>query len=295
MSTSQPFGSASSHPPLPPAVNFHVWKPCNLKCKFCFAVFNDDPQLQAIRGGMREADAHRILEKLRHAGVEKLNFAGGEPTLCPFLPALVRYARDLGFVVSIVTNGAKLRQVLDAAPGCVDWVGLSVDSADEEIQAALGRGNGGHVRQSMELFQLLHARSVHVKLNTVVTSLNWHEDMTQFVLMARPERWKIFQVLPVEAQNTGQVETLLITADQFNSFVKRHEYLAANGIRIAPEDNEDMSGSYAMVDPLGRFFSNASGRHVYSRFIQDVGITAAFSDITFRQERFVERGGVYDW
>ena len=24
-----------------PSVNFHLWKPCNMKCNFCFATFQD--------------------------------------------------------------------------------------------------------------------------------------------------------------------------------------------------------------------------------------------------------------
>ena len=24
-----------------PSVNFHLWKPCNMKCRFCFATFQD--------------------------------------------------------------------------------------------------------------------------------------------------------------------------------------------------------------------------------------------------------------
>lgn len=285
----------SRGPILPPAVNFHLWKPCNLRCKFCYAVFNDDARLRAVRTGLGEADARRIVDLLRPAGAEKITFVGGEPTLCPYLPALLRHARDQGYINTLVTNGKKLRQVLEAAFGCVDWVGLSVDSADERIQAAMGRGVGDHVSRSIELFQLLHDLGIRVKLNTVVTALNWQEDMTAFVFNARPERWKVFQVLPIEGQNTGQVDTLLITAEQFGSFVERHRGIAAKGIILADESNEDMTGSYAMIDPLGRFFSNVSGRYVYSPPILEVGVAAAFKSVAFDAKRFDARGGRYDW
>lgn len=283
------------HTHIPPAVNFHLWKPCNLRCRFCYAVFDDDASLQAVRTGLDEADARRIIELLRPAGVEKITFVGGEPTLCPHLPALLRQARDLGFVNTLVTNGKRLRRVLDTARGCVDWVGLSVDSADESTQAALGRGGGDHVARSIEHFRLLHHLGIRVKLNTVVTSLNWREDMTAFVLKARPERWKVFQVLSIEGQNTGKVEPLLITAEQFSSFVERHGGLKGHGITIADESNDDMTGSYAMIDPLGRFFSNVCGRYVYSSPILEVSVTAAFRAVTFDAARFDARGGRYDW
>lgn len=287
--------TSSSLAPLPPAVNFHVEKQCNLRCSFCYAAFNDDQALRSIRHGLPEAEARRVVELVHAAGAKKLTFVGGEPTLCPYLPSLLRLARNLGLVSTLVTNGARLERVLELAPGCLDWVGLSVDSADEITQAALGRGQGDHVARSVRLFALLHDRGIRVKLNTVVTALNWQEDMSHFVRSVRPERWKVFQVLPVRGQNDQTIAPLLITPEHFATFVARHRSLEAEGIAIAAETNDDMTGSYAMIDPLGRFFSNVGGRYRYSRPILDVGVAAAFSDIQFDHARFESRGGVYDW
>lgn len=280
---------------IPPSVNFHLWKPCNYRCAFCFAVFDDDDALKQVRGGLGERASLEILDALRAAGVEKINFVGGEPTGCPYLPALLRRAKEIGFVTSIVTNGTKLVQVLDSAPGTVDWVGLSVDSCVEEVQAALGRGRGGHVQRSLEYFKLLRERNIRTKLNTVVTSMNWQEDMRGYVLRARPERWKIFQVLPVDGQNDGKVESLLITDEMFRSYVDRHRALEEHGIVVAAETNEDMTSSYAMIDPLGRFFCNTEGRLRYSQPILEIGVLDAFRQVSFDHERFLERGGLYDW
>lgn len=280
---------------IPPSVNFHLWKPCNLRCRFCYAVFDEEPDLQAVRGGLSERECFAILDALRDAGAEKLTFVGGEPTLCPHLPALLAHSRKLGLVNSIVTNGKRLREVLDAAPSTVDWVGLSVDSANEAVQAKLGRGRGDHVEHSLGHFQLLHSLGIRVKLNTVVTSLNWQENMSAFVREARPERWKIFQVLPIDGQNSGRVEDLLITTEQFRSFVERHRQLRIEGLRIAAETNDDMTGTYAMIDPLGRFFSNVDGRYMYSQKILDVGVNAAFAAVSIDRDRFIARGGVYEW
>ena len=37
--------------------------------------------------------------------------------------------------------------------------------------------------------------------------------MTDLVLELRPERWKIFEVLPVEGQNDGDVDDLLLVKE----------------------------------------------------------------------------------
>lgn len=129
----------------PVSVNFHIWKPCNEACKFCFATFGDVP------GHLTSADAVRVVRLLREAGCEKINFAGGEPTLC------------------------------------------------------------------------------------------------------------------------------------------------AEGLGPVMEDNDAMMSSYVMVDPLGRFYGNAAGRYVYSDPILSVGVAVALAQVGWQPDRFVDRGGAYDW
>ena len=56
-----------------------------------------------------------------------------------------------------------------------------------------------------------------------------------------------------------------------------------------------MTGSYAMVDPAGRFFDNMEGRHHYSSPILEVGLQQAWSQVRFEHTSFISRGGQYDW
>lgn len=271
------------------AANFHVLAPCNAQCRFCFATFRDVP------GQLSVAAACAVVEALAAAGCEKLTFAGGEPTLYRELGTLLRRAKSSGMVTCVVTNGFRLPALLERHAGSVDWVGLSVDSSDEAVQHALGRGPGDHVREAIRLADLCRDVGVRLKLNTVVTSLTWEEDMADLVRHVRPERWKVFQVLPIEGQNDGDVDDLLIEPDQFDAFVQRHRRLDAEGLAPVVEDNDAMRGSYVMVDPLGRFFGNASGRHVYSEPILEVGVDVALGQVGFQPEKLVARGGVYDW
>lgn len=281
---------------LPPTINLHFWKACNYRCSFCFATFNDSSELERIRGsGLSKDDWVRLIRLVREAGVDKINFVGGEPTLAPYLGELLTVSRDVGLTTSIVTNGERLDALLQTHAKYINWVGLSVDSSSEEVERRLGRGKGGHVERSLRQFESLRCLGIRTKLNTTVTSLSWEEDMSDFVLKARPERWKVFQVLSVEGQNDDGIGALLVSDEQFQQYVQRHAHLEAKGITIADETNEDMTGSYAMVDPLGRFFSNVGGKHTYSRAILDVGVREAFDDVSFSRDRFRDRGGEYEW
>jgi radical S-adenosyl methionine domain-containing protein 2 len=50
-----------------------------------------------------------------------------------------------------------------------------------------------------------------------------------------------------------------------------------------------------MVDPQGRFFDSTSGTHHYSRPILEVGLDAAFSEVSFSQDKFQQRSGDADF
>jgi radical S-adenosyl methionine domain-containing protein 2 len=269
------------------SVNYHLLRACNYRCRFCFATFAD------VSGALSLPRQIELLRALRGAGCEKLNFAGGEPTLYRHLPELLREARELGFVTSIITNGARLEALLATSADDLDWVGLSIDSADEAIQARLGRGEGHHVARSRELASMVHSLGLRLKVNTVITSLNWEEDLRPLIRDLHPERWKVFQVLPVGGQNDGLVEPLLISREHFQVFIDRNELPPP--LHAIVEDNEAMAGSYAMIDPLGRFFSNVGGHHTYSRPILDIGVATALEESRFSPERLIRRGGRYAW
>ncbi|MFO0645874.1 MAG: viperin family antiviral radical SAM protein [Polyangiales bacterium] len=271
------------------AINFHLYKPCDERCAFCFATFRD------VDGRLGTGDAQRLLDLLRAGGGEKITFAGGEPTLHPHLGELLAHAKEIGFVTSIVTNGSRLDELLDEHAAALDWAALSVDSAIERVQRSLGRGHGNHVARVRALAARCRDLGVRLKVNTVVTALNDDEDMSALVRDLRPERWKVFQVLRVEGQNDGRVEPLLVSRERFEAFVARHAALAAEGIAVVAEDNDAMEDSYVMVDPLGRFYGNHGGRHVVSAPILSVGVESAMREVGFSEAKFESRGGKYAW
>jgi len=45
---------------------------------------------------------------------------------------------------------------------------------------------------------MIHDLGIRLKVNSVVTKLNWAEEMTDFITDLTPERWKAFQVLSIQ-------------------------------------------------------------------------------------------------
>jgi len=230
-----------------------------------------------------------IIQQLAEAGFIKINFVGGEPTLCPYLGDLIMQSKKFDLITSIVSNGTGITQQFIQKYGKnIDWIGLSLDSGRESIQKALGRGNGNYVKNTIKKCKLVRKNRIKFKINSVITRLNYNENMSDVIIRVRPDRWKVFQVLEIKGQNSSSIKDLLITEEQFEQFIERHENL-----NLIVEKNDAMIESYIMIDPMGRFFQNTGNIYHFSRPILDVGISNALNDIKYNHAKFIERGGIY--
>ena len=270
-----------------------------MRCRFCFATFQDGLNEMLPKGHLPRDKAVRVVEAIARAGFEKINFAGGEPTLCPWLPELIQRAKELDMTTSIVTNGTRLTpDYLDELTGSLDWVTLSIDSLSADVNTQTGRAlkQGALTEEEYRTLVIqVREHGFRLKINTVVTDANKDEDMTGFIQWARPERWKIFQVLPMGGQNDDTLGNLTVTDEEFDAYVERNGAVAHAGVSVAPESNRLMTGSYVMVDPAGRFYDNTEGRHTYSKPILEAGVTQALQQISVDPTIFEERGGRYEW
>ena len=270
-----------------------------MRCGFCFATFQDIKADILPEGHLGREDCLLIVESLARAGFRKINFAGGEPTLCRWLPELINRAKELGLTTSVVTNGSRLtREWLGSINGSLDWVTLSIHSLDPDTLLRIGRTTQSSPMSKQDYLTVigdLKEFGIRLKINTVVTRHNMNESLSDFISETRPERWKLLQVLPVEGQNGHAVDEYLVTDQEFDHHVQMNRHVETYGIRVVPETNNLMTGSYVMVDPAGRFFDNVAGSHTYSKPILEVGVEEALKEVTTDHEKFLSRDGLYDW
>jgi radical S-adenosyl methionine domain-containing protein 2 len=270
-----------------------------MRCKFCFATFQDVKQSILPRGHLPKEQAIEVVSQLAEIGFEKITFAGGEPTLCPWLSELIKTAKNAGLTTMIVTNGSKLTDdFLEANKNHLDWIAVSIDSINPETNIEIGRAISGKTPLSIEFYKSIIDKIKNygygLKINTVVTNRNFSENLSELIEYAQPKRWKVLQALPIQGQNDNKIDSLIVNDEQFLKFIDNHRKLESI-TNIIPESNYDMKGSYAMVDPAGRFYDNAKGKHNYSRPILEVGARIAIQQVNYDFNKFIERGGIYDW
>ncbi len=194
------------------AINYHLCTRCTMSCRYCFARFCN-PEGGTKHGSLRKAEAMALTRQMATA-MGKVTFVGGEPTLVPWLPDLILAAKEEGATTMLVTNGSLLSPAdIKRLSPSLDWLGLSIDSANPETHSALGR----HVRSRplypehyLALADAAHVEGMGLKVNTVVTALNRNEDMSGFINALAPRRWKVFKLLVVAGQNEKSTTGLTI-------------------------------------------------------------------------------------
>jgi radical S-adenosyl methionine domain-containing protein 2 len=273
------------------SVNWHVTGKCNYNCKFCY-VQNLSSEIKDL------GRIHDILHTLHstktdHLDIQKINFVGGEPFLHPYFYEMLEMAYEMGFVTSVVTNGSFInKDTMPKIAEYTDWIGISVDSISDQVEAILGRGRGEHVAHSIDVAELVHDYGRKLKLNTTVTGLTADEDWHQLVNQMNPHRWKVFQMLHIKGQNDSCINTLSITDEQFESFKLRHQDIRLrNNAKPTFESNDDMIGSYLILDPSGHILSNKGGE--YTPF--ELEHVLKNPSVVIDSKKYVGREGIYAW
>lgn len=88
--------------------------------------------------------------------------------------------------------------VYESSPSCnagefLDILAISCDSFDEHTNCIIGRHqkNVHHLDSLLRIRQWCQTYKVAFKINSVINTHNWEEDMSQEILELNPVRWKV--------------------------------------------------------------------------------------------------------
>ena len=278
-------------------VNWHITEACNYKCDYCFAKWDSDSkevlhsqikietlieQIESIRHILNKSSQTVYFDQLR------LNLVGGETFLYgKQLKNIINLAKKYNFRLSAISNGSLFNEIdMKFIAQNFSSLGISVDSINEYTNLAIGRTSKQNTFNPSQVLTAINKIKkynpmIEIKINTVVNKLNASEDLSYFISQIQPNKWKIFKLLPVYSNK------LDITEQEFHQFIEKHSNFKSI---ISSENNNDMTESYLMIDPLGRFFQNGyTSGYKYSSPLWQVSAETALKQIKFDSQKFVNR------
>lgn len=141
---------------------------CNNSCSHCY----NEPDRLGLPSLCRE-DWFRVLDRLYEVGVPHIIFTGGEATLHPDLPELIRHADRLGQITGLNSNGRRMahwpymRALADAG---LSHVQVTVASHRAEVHNAINGAEAFH--QTIRGLRNALDSGVHAITNTTLTRGN---------------------------------------------------------------------------------------------------------------------------
>ena len=274
-------------------INLHLTSRCNYSCKFCFAHFAE------VKSCLNSREREQLIITIcNRPEIKKINFVGGEPTLITELSDLLSLAHSFGKKTSLTTNGSLISpDWVRKNASALNILTLSIDSSSNQTKRLSGRCDRLERVLNNEHYYLLASAckesGVNLKVNTVVSRFNVNERMTDLINRLEPIRWKVFQALTVEGENSEYASGFVIDDAAYHSYIKRNKEGLAPSICMIAEDSRLMRGSYLMVNPEGCFFDNSRGRYTVSQPITNVGYSKARAQVTTDYDKFILRGGLY--
>ncbi len=144
---------------------------CNLNCIHC-----------EVRGGEAEADPplaqiYRMINSIATVPeFRMLVLTGGEPLLRKDIYDIVKYAKDIGFEVTIATNGTLISREAARRLSSLDITGvaISLDFMEPELQDRF-RGKHGAWKKALEGMENAVREGLYLQVNIALSRLNLQE------------------------------------------------------------------------------------------------------------------------
>lgn len=148
---------------------------CNFRCPFC----HNAPLVTGLEGAQHISYAELEAFLKKRAGLlDGVAVTGGEPTLRPELPELLRLIRRYGYEVKLDTNGTRpdvLASLIDE--GLIDYVAMDIKNSREKYPATVGCGSVDMEAIERSIGMLREGRVEHEFRTTVVSGLHTDADM----------------------------------------------------------------------------------------------------------------------
>lgn len=254
-----------------PHLTLEPTRECNLTCALCYALDRRVVKpLETIRDELDTACRHRRLDAV--------TLVGGEPTLYPELPDVVRLVKERGLACQLLTNGIRflpergrdrLRELMDAG---LDKVAFHVDGGQPHADPEAVR---------RRLFDLCEEEGLLFSLSVTV----YPDDLSGIAdAVRRYARYRHFDgVLAVLGRDPGREDAHGVRLDAQHGAIL--DDLGVHPVSYVPSNRDPEEAfwlvySYFIRGDTGRVFGISPGTH---------GLERAIGRLVGGRHRFVPR------
>lgn len=175
----------ASHLHIPLSGTFELSPICNFACQMCYIRKTQKEVSDSTRKILTLDDWRRIAKEARAAGMLELLLTGGEPLLWPDFWTLYGELAEMGFLISINTNGSLIDEeaILRFKEKPPHRINITLYGASDETYKRLCGVTGVFTKVDRAIRGLLDA-GITVKLNCSLTPMN-AEDLDWIVDYAK--------------------------------------------------------------------------------------------------------------
>lgn len=233
----------ASHMKIPISATFELSPVCNFSCRMCYVRKTPQEVACSPRGILSLQDWRAIAKELLEEGTLSILLTGGEPLLWPDFWTLYEELIDMGFQVSVNTNGSLIDEeaLLRFRRRPPQRINITLYGAGDETYHRLCGVRGVFSRVDRAIRQLKEL-DIPVRINCSLTPQN-ADDLDWIVSYAR------------------EVDTVLSVATYMFPPIRRDPGSTGRNERFTPEE----SAEYLM-----RFLRLNRGEARYRRYLQDI-------------------------
>jgi MoaA/NifB/PqqE/SkfB family radical SAM enzyme len=210
---------------------FHILTRCNLRCRHCY-INPEQHGKETLSSGTITSWLKALIDKTQ---ASNLIFIGGEPTLHPDLPLLIRTARKIGYAsITVDTNGFFFNRILEkVTPEELDYFSVGLDGSCQDVNDRI-RGHGSYDKCVAGIREAL-GKGFKVSLIYTVSRLNISDlkNMPHFLKSMGIHRFFV-QVIGIRGKSAQHKDQKLqLTKREWSTVVARVANQAADlGIHI---------------------------------------------------------------
>lgn len=155
---------------IPYAVIFELTRKCNLNCRHCYAVPQND------RSELSLDEIKLAINQLQKLGTLFITFSGGEPTVKPYFLEILDYTSDRKMCIQLFTNAVSIddKMASELAKSNIFHIGISVYGATRQTHDNITRCQGSFDK-TISAIHCLKNKGIYVVLKFIMMNLNTHE------------------------------------------------------------------------------------------------------------------------